>query len=66
MQTTEYHLNGQPVTIIARENRSEDSVETAEGRVLRVFKAGLSPIESTGTVALSDLRVDPKRSNGAR
>jgi hypothetical protein len=64
MESTTY-MNGQPVTIIARENRNEVWVETTDGRVLRVFKSGLSG-ESAGHVATSSLKIDPRRSDGAR
>jgi hypothetical protein len=62
-----YQLNSQPVTIIARENRHEVWVETTDGRVLRVFKAGLSTTAPTGTVATRGLRIDNSRgTDGAR
>lgn len=65
MKTTAY-LNNQPVEIIATENRHEVWVETTDGRVLRVFKRGLTTASST-PVAISDLRVDPTRgTDGAR
>lgn len=60
------YLNDQPVTVIGRENRHEVWVETADERVLRVFKAGLSAAPH-GTVALSSLKVDNSRgTDGAR
>jgi hypothetical protein len=65
METTHY-LKGQPVTIIARENRREVWIETADKRILRVFKAGLSTTTPIGTVALSGLKVDTRGSDGAR
>jgi hypothetical protein len=63
---TIYHLNGQPVEIIARENRSEVWVETTDGLVLRVFKAGLSTNQAR-PLTLSHLTVDNSRgTDGAR
>lgn len=59
-------MNGKQVEIIGRENSREVWVETSEGQVLRVFKSGLMFGEPTGTAAISNLRVDPRRSDGAR
>lgn len=66
MTTAQHFLKDQPVTIIGRENRHEVWVETADGRVLRVFKAGLSTGQAR-PIATSNLKRDISRgTDGAR